>query len=149
MLAAARPEKTRDGMTIDIPAPSMKRLLLRLFLRDKLIGQIAAAVASAAAAYGMTYIPGAPDLIKVVLVALLQLPEGTDLTQAGLTAGLTPIILALLNSLVQEFVVRDNNKVLADLKEAGTYEGKIDGWVGPQAKKALDDLIEQSRGLFK
>lgn len=127
----------------------MKRLLLRLFLRDKLIGQIAAAVASAAAAYGMTYVPGAPDLIKIVLVALLQLPEGTDLTQAGLTAALTPVILAVLNTLVQEFVIRDNNKILADLKDAGTYEGKLDGWVGPDAKKALDNIIEQSRGLFK
>lgn len=119
----------------------MKRILLRLVLRDKFLGQLAAAAASAAAAYGMTLIPGAPGIVSLVVGALLQLPEGTELSQASLAAALTPILLAAINAVVQELVVRDNNSLLADLQDAGVYDGRIDGHVGPVAKAAVDRLI--------
>lgn len=118
----------------------MKRLFLRLFLRDKLIGQIAAAAASALAAYLMTLIPGLPGLVQITLSAALQLPEGTQITQSGLTATLTPIFLAILNALIQELVIRDNNKLLAELKADGVYEGPLDGWVGEIARDSVKAL---------
>ena len=121
----------------------MKNLLFRLFLKDKFLGQIAAAVASVAAAYALTYLPGAPEIVKLLVVSLLQLPEGTQLTQTGLAAALTPIVLALFNAVVQEIVVRGNNAVLTDLKDAGVYEGKVDGWLGKVAKGAIDTLIQK------
>jgi hypothetical protein len=119
----------------------MKKFLLRLFLRDKFLGQIAQAVAAAAASYAMTYIPGAPEIIEVIVRALLQMPDGTELTHAGLAAALAPIVLALINAVVQEIVTRDNNTVLKELKTFGPYDGKIDGWVGPDAKAAVEKLL--------
>jgi hypothetical protein len=123
--------------------PPMKNLLFRLFLKDKFLGQIAAAVASVAAAYAFTYLPGAPEIEQLLVVSLLQLPDGTELTQAGLTAALTPVILGVINAVVQEVVVRGNNAVLTDLKDAGVYDGKVDGWLGKVAKGAIDSLIKK------
>jgi hypothetical protein len=122
----------------------MKQLFLRLFLRDRLIGQIASAAAAAAAAYLMTLIPGLPAIAQAALAAALSLPEGATLTQGGLTAALTPVILAVINGVVQELVARDNNKVLAELKLSGVYDGKLDGWVGPIAKKGIKILADRT-----
>lgn len=121
----------------------MKNLLFRLLLKDKFLGQIAAAVAAVAASYALTYLPGAPEVVQILVVSLLQLPEGTELTQSGLTLALTPLILGLINAVVQEVVVRGNNAVLTDLKDAGVYEGKVDGWLGQIAKGAIDTLIKK------
>ena len=121
----------------------MKRILLRLFLRRPVIAQIAAAAASAASAYGMTFIPGAPEIVRVILAGLLQLPEGTQLTQAGLAAAITPILLAAINAVVQEMAGRGNNAVLSDLQDAGVYNGSLDRVIGPVAKAAVDRLIDQ------
>ena len=122
----------------------MKKLFLSLFLRDKLIGQLAAAAASAAAAYLVTLLSGLPDFAQPIVSAILNLPEGTAITPATLTVVLAPLFLAVINTVIQEFLIKDNNKVLVDLKATGLYEGKIDGWVGPNAKAAVEKLIDSS-----
>jgi hypothetical protein len=119
---------------------TLKRLLAALFLRDKFVGQLAAAAAAALAAYLMTFVPGLPAIAQAVIGAALALPEGTVLTHGGLTAALTPIFLAAINAVLAEFVVRDNNRVLDNLADAGIYSGPRDGWVGPLAQDALERL---------
>lgn len=120
----------------------MKQLLLSFLLKDKFIGQLVAWITSAIGALAISFIPGAPEWIQVVIVHLLQLPEGVEITQAGIATALTPFILWIINALVQRVLVRDNNAVLTELKPAG-YEGKIDGWVGPVAKSVIDGLIRK------
>jgi len=124
---------------------SLKRILAALFLRDKFLGQLAATAAAALAAYLMTLIPGLPAIAQTVLAAALSLPEGTVLTQGGLTAAFTPIFLAVLNALIAEFVIKDNNRVLTNLADAGVYPGPKDGWVGPIAQGAIERLTTYLR----
>ncbi len=125
---------------IDTRGQGMKRLFLRLFLHERFLGQLAAAAAAALAAYLLTLIPGAPALVETLIATLLQLPEGTELTQTSLTAALTPLFLALINAIVQELVIRDNNRALDTLQDTGLYPGKKDGWIGPIAQGAIKVL---------
>jgi len=118
----------------------MKKLLMRLILREKFIGQIAAASASAAAAYLVSLIPGAPELVVTILGSVLGIPEGSEITTGSVTIVLTPVILAILNAVVQEMVAKDNNKMLTTLTHKGSYTGPLDGWVGPEANAAAKQL---------
>ena len=119
----------------------MKKLLLKIVLRDKFVGQIASAAASAAAAWLVSLIPGTPELVITVLRSLLDVPPGTELTTGGITVMLTPIIYSILSSVIQELVTKDNNIVLNQLKDAGVYKGPIDGWVGPIASAGVERLV--------
>lgn len=119
----------------------MKNILTRIFLKDKFIGQIAAAVASVAAAYIATYVPGVPEVILSVVTAAFDLPEGTHFDQAGITGVLTPVILAWINLAISEFVIRDNNKALEILSKTNLYNGPLDGSVGTQAQAAISILV--------
>lgn len=120
----------------------MKKLLLSFLLKDKFLGQLAAWIASALAAALISFIPGAPEIVQTIVVSLLQLPEGVELTQPGIAAALTPFLLWVINALVQRVLVKDNNAVLSELQPVG-YEGKLDGWVGPVAKRVIDGLIRK------
>ncbi len=119
----------------------MKKLLLKFVLRDKFVGQIASAAASAAAAWLVSLIPGAPELVITILRSVLEVPQGTEITAAGVTVMLTPVIYSVLSAVVQEMVSKDANVVLNQLKDAGVYSGPIDGWVGPIASEGVEKLV--------
>ena len=124
----------------------MKNLFLKLFLKDKFIGQMARAAASVAAGYLVTLIGGLPELLKPFIAIALQLPEGTQLSPENLTAVittfLTTLFLAILNAVIERMLAKDANLVLGDLKASGLYDGPLDGWAGPVARQAVNSAID-------
>ena len=119
----------------------MKKLFIKLFARDKFLGQLAASAASVAAGYLVSLLPSAPEFVTVFARAFLSLPSDVAITQAGVAAALFPAFLVVIQAVVQHYLVSDNNKVLADLTTTGLYSGKLDGHVGPEARAAVDSLI--------
>lgn len=120
----------------------MKQLLLSFLLKPKFIGQIVTWLASAIGAFVITYLPMVPDIIQKIILALFDIPAGVELNQVGIAAAVAPFLAWLINWLVQRVLVKDNNAVLSELQPVG-YEGKLDGWVGPVAKRVIDALIEK------
>lgn len=116
---------------------SMKALVLKLFLRPKLIGQAASALAGVIASFLISLLPNWPEFFSTIVGGLIGLEPGDVITQGGIVAWLTPIIAWLINAVVQEFLVEDNNAALDELSRQGVYRGPRDGWVGPEAKKAI------------
>lgn len=118
----------------------MKNFLLSFLLRERFLGQFIAALVSIFAAWLLAYLPGANQIVVIIVTALFNVPDVASLDHSTITAVLTPLILTFVNAIVQEFLVRGNNTVLAELQDVGVYEGKVDGWFGPNAKKAIDRL---------
>jgi hypothetical protein len=120
----------------------MKQLLLSFLLKPKFIGQIVTWLASAIGGLVIAYLPMVPDIIQKIILALFDIPAGVELNQVGIAAAVAPFLAWLINWLVQRVLVKDNNAVLADLQPVG-YAGKIDGHVGPVAKRVIDSLIRK------
>jgi hypothetical protein len=121
----------------------MKSLLIKLFFRDKFIGQIAAAAAAYAASLILSFLPNAPEFVTGLVAALLQLPDGAELTTAGITAVLTPLIMVAITSITQNLVAADNNKLLKVAKAEGVYDGPLDSWVGPKALEGIAKVLNK------
>jgi hypothetical protein len=119
----------------------LKRIILKLVLRPKLLGQFAAAIAASAAGVLASLVPGLPGFVVQIATVAFQLPEGTELNQMTIAAVLTPLFLAVINAIVAELLRKDNNKVLEDLAAAGVYSGEVDGWIGPRAENGVMQLI--------
>lgn len=115
----------------------MKSILIKLFFRDKFIGQISAAAAALVASLLLSVLPNAPEFVTGIVATLLQIPEGAELTTAGITAVLTPLIMVVITSITQNLVAADNNKLLKVAKEDGVYDGPLDAWVGPNALEKI------------
>lgn len=120
----------------------MKAILLNLFFSGRVKRRISAAIAAAVASYALQLLPGTPEIVSLVFAALLDLPEGTELSQRGLMLALTPTIYAMIEAVVLELRAKGNNKVLKQLQASGYYDGKLDGWVGPQASEAVEKLLQ-------
>jgi len=130
----------------------MKRLLIKLFFRAKFVGQIASAIASLVAsgvvAFLFTYLLNAPEWVSsaifMIVGLILEVPEGTVLTPAGVAAGLvailTPFFITLINGVVQNYVTKDNVTALKTLTAAGVYSADLD-WVGPVANEGIERLV--------
>lgn len=121
----------------------MKRMFIKLFFRGKFLGQVSNAAASVAASYLLTLIPKVPDVLMGAVRAMGDLPPDFQFNQATLVAGLSPIIYSGISAVVQEYISKDNNAVLADLKAGGKYDGPLDSWVGPDAQGGIKSLIDQ------
>jgi len=118
----------------------MKNLFLKLFLRPKITSQIASAISGLIAGYVVSVLPNAPEIVTNILGVLMDLPEGSTITQAGVVATVTPLVMILVNAIVQKILTGDNDKALAELQKLGVYNGTLDGWVGPEATRAIQKL---------
>lgn len=118
----------------------MKAKFLRLFSGQNVISRLATIIAAALASLLLSLLPGLPEVVTTIVTFLFELPEGA-LTQQGLVAALTPIIMWCISELVKHFIGADNNVTLQILKDAGHYPGPIDTWVGPVAQAGLTELL--------
>jgi hypothetical protein len=116
-----------------------------VFNKDKFIGKLAQWVTAAAVAYASTQIPVVPEWVTVGFQLAFDLKPGVELTPAAVTGVLTPLVKIGISDLIQSVQVKWANRVLRDLKEspASSYIGKIDGFVGPKALEAIDDLLHR------
>jgi hypothetical protein len=121
----------------------MKNFLIKLFFREKFLGQAAAAVAALAASALISVLPKAPEIVTTLLGMVMNLPEGGDITQSGIVAFLTPAIMWAINAVVQQFVAKDNNIALQTLKADGRYDGPLDSWVGPKALEGISSALTE------
>lgn len=119
----------------------MKSILIKLFFREKFVGQIAALVASAIASYLISILPNAPEFVTSIIGVVMNLPEGSVITQGGITAFLVPLFMWAINAVVQQLIAKDNNILLQTLKSQGVYNGPMDSWVGPIATKGVGNAL--------
>jgi hypothetical protein len=119
---------------------NLKSRFVSLFFGDKFIKKISTSIAAVLFSVVASYIPGAPDVVKLILSTLFDLPQGAALTEAGFVAAVAPIIAVLLDFIVKGVIAKDNNTALAILKDQGVYNGSLDAWVGPKAQEAIGKL---------
>lgn len=130
----------------------IKRRLIKTFFKDKFIGQVSSLGAGLLSAVIVSYLSGAPEFLTYVIDLALNIlsdagVEGYDntvrpvVTAAELMTFLTPSISWCITAGVQEWVARDNNKVLQIQQDAGKYDGPLDNWVGPVAQAGMRETI--------
>lgn len=118
----------------------LKRLAIHLFLGDKFRGRLSTVVAGAAASYLMAYIPGSPAFVEFLVRLIMDLPDGVEFTHTAVAASLAVPVSYVIDAVIQEFLIRENNKALSALRPV--YEGEIDGFVGPVARHAIEKLLQ-------
>jgi hypothetical protein len=123
----------------------MKRILIKLFFQEKFVGQVSTFVASSVAALIISVLPKVPELVTSLLGGAMGIPDGETITKGGLVAALIPAIAWAINAIVQQFVAKDNNALLVELRQEGKYDGPLDGWVGPRATQGVLDVIAESK----
>ena len=118
----------------------LKSRFIGLFFGDKFIKKISTTIAAVLFSFIASYIPGAPEVVKLALATLFDLPPGTVLTAAGFVAAVAPFIAIILDFFIKSVIAKDNNAALSLLKDQGVYQGPLDSWVGPNAQSALRKL---------
>ncbi len=131
----------------------MKKLLIKLFFREKFVGQLSAGIAGVLAGWLLSSLPSAPaavlTAVDVVInfvnaAADIDLPKLAELSQGELAVYLALGVTWGINALVQQFVAKDNNQLLAELQQAGKYSGPLDSWVGPVALSKVTEVINEN-----
>lgn len=120
----------------------LKSRFISLFFGDKFIKKISTTVAAVLFSAVASYIPGAPEVVKIALGVLFNLPPGAVLSEAGFVAAVAPFIVMILDYFVKGAIAKDNNAALSILKDQGVYQGPLDSWVGPNAQSALRKLTD-------
>ena len=123
----------------------MKSFFLKLFLKDKFIGQLAALATAFVVSYAAIYLPGAPEVVTLAVRTLFDLPAGAPLDHLTLSTVLTPLIKIVIGDVVQAVVVKWNNRTLVALKQSddSSYSAAVDGFVGPKALEAIEDVLHR------
>lgn len=126
----------------------MKRLLIKLFFKEKFIGQLSAAIAAALIGWLFSTLPNSESIVTKLVGFFVELPQGEVVTQSTVIAVVASFFVWLINAVVQNYIAKDNNEVLETLKAEGVYPGPLDSWVGPKAQDGLNRIIDSVSDRF-
>lgn len=124
-----------------------KNFLMRVY-SSPVLGNLAAFVTSVGVSFAVAKVPYVTEVAVFVLTHAGEMPEGFQPTPSAITALLTtfftPFVLAFIKGAIQAVLMKDANKVLEVLSDAGVYQGKMDGWTGPDARESVNQILLKS-----